>query len=266
MFQITEVPGYYKGVLPTLKYRTNWIPDSNILNSIDVENFTTWKSRWMEWETPNRSGVGLLCSNLLRLRKPSPPFYEVCCREFYHPHPEDPFQVQTSLADEYGERKDLDTEERLNKRSRIVRDGDHFMGTHLELDLRHLRNANGRYPIHGNSREKYNILCIRQAIMDYFWTRKTSTVSGNFRRIRRDYFDSMDALIIRRPVPIIGTNEVRYWVGMVCALQSLDDSRRKGKRQDKLHWDSMCMTPTCYNKTLEAGEASYEVGSIYSSN
>ena len=39
----------------------------------------------------------------------------------------------------------------------------------------------------------------------------------------------MDVLSIRRPVPIIGTNEVRDLFGMVCALQTLDGLREKVK-------------------------------------
>ena len=57
----------------------------------------------------------------------------------------------------------------------------------------------------------------------------------------------MDVLIIRRPVPIIGTNEVRDQVGMVCVLQTLDALRRKVKFQDQLQWESMNRTSTWYN-------------------
>ena len=58
--------------------------------------------------------------------------------------------------------------------------------------------------------------------MDAFWSQETSTVSGNFRRIKRDYFDSVEVLSIRIPVPIIVTNEVRDIVVIVYALQTLD--------------------------------------------
>ena len=50
-------------------------------------------------------------------------------------------------------------------------------------------------------------------------------VLGNFRRLRRDYFDSAKALNIRRPVPIIGNNKVRDIVGMVFAIQTLEALR-----------------------------------------
>ena len=58
--------------------------------------------------------------------------------------------------------------------------------------------------------------------MDAFWSQENSTVSGNFRRLKRDYFDSVEVLSIRIPVPIIVTNEVRVIVGIGCALQTMD--------------------------------------------
>ena len=57
--------------------------------------------------------------------------------------------------------------------------------------------------------------------MDAFWSQETSTVSGNFRILRGDYFGSVYALSIRRPVPIIGTDKVRDRVGMVCAIHTM---------------------------------------------
>ena len=59
MFQTTEVPGFYGVFLKPLKYRTIWSPDSNILSSVDVGGFITWKGPYMECKTPKRSGVGL---------------------------------------------------------------------------------------------------------------------------------------------------------------------------------------------------------------
>ena len=98
--------------------------------------------------------------------------------------------------------------------------------------------------MHGNSKDNYTLLCIRRAILGAFWSQETSTVSLNVRRLIRDYFESVEALNIIIPVPIIGTNKVRYLVGMGCAIQNLDASRRKGKWQDQLQWDSMRRTPT----------------------
>ena len=76
----------------------------------------------------------------------------------------------------------------------------------------------------------------------------------------------MDVLSIRRPVPIIFTNEVRDRVCMVCEIQTLYDSRIKGKCKDPLQWDSMRRNPTRYNNAREVVEGSYDTRSIYSSN
>ena len=129
---------------------------------MDVENFMTWKGPCMECETPKRSGVRLFCLNLGRSSDPpSTPCYAVWCGECYHPHPEDPFRVQTRLANKYEKSEDLGMEERLKKRFQIARYGDHLMGTPFECDLFQLRNSNEAYPIHGNARYNYALLFIR---------------------------------------------------------------------------------------------------------
>ena len=140
------------------------------------------------------------------------------------------------------------------------------MGIPFECDLCQFRNVNYRDRIHGNSKDNYTLLCIRRAILDAFWSRDTSTVPGNFRRLRRYYFDSAEALSIRRPVHIINTDKVRDRVGMGCEIETLDASQRKGKWQDQLQWDLMLRTPTWYNNAWEAGAGSLEAGAIYSAN
>ena len=105
-------------------------------------NFITWKCPCMECETSMSSGVGLFCSYFVRLRKPFPPCYAVWCGEFYRPHPEDPFRVNTSLAARDNKSKDLETEERLNKRLRIAKYRDRLMGILFECDLCQFRNVN----------------------------------------------------------------------------------------------------------------------------
>ena len=102
--------------------------------------------------------------------------------------------------------------------------------------------------------------------MDAFWGLETSTVLGKFGRLRQDYFGSIKVLSIRIPVATIFTSEVRHRVIMVCEIQTLDDLKRRVKRQDQLQWDSMRMTPTWYNNSWEAGVVSSEAGDIYSSN
>ena len=118
------------------------------------------------------------------------------------------------------------------------------MGILFECDMCQFRNVNERYPIYGSSKEKCTLLCIRQVVLDFFWSLETSTVSGNFRKLRRDYFESTKALSIRIIVPVIGINKVKDRVGMGCVIQNMDDLHMKGKWQDQLQWDSMWQNPT----------------------
>ena len=78
--------------------------------------------------------------------------------------------------------------------------------------------------MHGNSKDNYTLLCIRRAILGAFWSQETSTVSGNVRRLIRDYFESVEALSIRISVPIIVTDKVRNIVGMGCEIQTFINS------------------------------------------
>ena len=100
------------------------------------------------------------------------------------------------------------------------------MGLLFECDICQFRNVNERDSIHGNSRDNYILLCIMQEILDAFWSQDTGTVSGNFRRLGRDYFEYVEALSIIISVPIIVTNVVRDTVFMGCAIQTLDALRR----------------------------------------
>ena len=130
------------------------------------------------------SGVGIFCSNLLRLRKPFPPVSCHLVQIMLPPSPEDPFQVQTMFATGDDESEDLETEERLNKRLQIERYGNHLMIISFECDLRQFRNVDERDPIHGNSKNNYTLLCIRRENLSDFWSQETSTVSVNSRRSR----------------------------------------------------------------------------------
>ena len=140
------------------------------------------------------------------------------------------------------------------------------MGIPFEYNLCQFKKLNERDPIHGNSEDNYTLQCIRRSILDAFWSIDTSMVSVNFKRLKRDYFDSAEALITRRPVPIIGINKVRDRVGMGCAIQTMDALCRKGKCQDQLQCDLMRKTHTWYKNAFEAGAGYLDGGVICSEN
>ena len=139
------------------------------------------------------------------------------------------------------------------------------MGIPFECDLCHFRNINGRDPLTDSKKDDYLLLLIRRASLDAFWSRETSTVSGNFRRLQRDYFDITSKVHIRDLLPVLGSDKVEDRVGMKVVVTTLNTSTRAGKYQATIQWDTMRDTPTCFNNAYKAGEG-YGTGEIYSSN
>ena len=144
------------------------------------------------------------------------------------------------------------------------RDGDFLMGIPFECDLCHFRNVVERDPVVGGEKDEFTLLCIRRASLDAMWSRETSTVVGNARRLRRDYEDARSVLSVKRLVPTLGSDELKDRVGMGVAVMTLNASLRKGRYANHLQWDSMRKTASAYNNAFEAGE-DFRAGSIYAS-
>ena len=139
------------------------------------------------------------------------------------------------------------------------------MGSLFECGLCHFRNMNERDLIPGNAPDEFTLMGIRRACLDAMWNRETSTVSGNFWRLQQDYHDSMEVFSIKKPMPVIGTDDVKDRVGMGITLMTLNSSLRMGRYLDTIQWDTMRKTPTWWTNAFEAGEE-YGEGAIYSSN
>ena len=163
------------------------------------------------------------------------------------------------LEDE--ENEDLLTEPEDAVRFTCARNGDYIMGIPFECDLCSFRNLNKRDPIWANSRDSYTLICIRRANLDAFWSRESSTVEGNLRRMRIDYADASLALSVLTPLPTLGNPFMKDRVGMAMAIYTLHTSLRQGKYTTNLQWDSMRKTPTWYANAFGAG-ADYNNGAV----
>ena len=106
---------------------------------------------------------------------------------------------------------------------------------------------------------------LKNKLKDGLWSRETSTVSGNFRRLRRDYYASDATVSIKNPVPTIGENTVKDRVGMGCSLHTMVAMLQKGLYQDHAQWETCRKTPTWYTNAYEAGEGCGEQA-IYSNH
>jgi len=142
-----------------------------------------------------------------------------------------------------------------------ARNGDHIMGIPFECDLCSFRNLNKRDPIWANARDNYTLVCIRRANLDAFWSRESSTVEGNLRRLRLDYNDASSALSVLNPLPTLGNPTMKDRVGMGMAIYTLHSSLRQGKYTTNLQWDSMRKTPTWYANAFGAG-SEYSNGAV----
>ena len=250
MSTITGDHGHGVGVNNPFQLRNNWSPDSSLLRSMDVRNLMTWIAPCLVCGKILRNGAGLFCGNFLRSRPGFPQCLAAWCGTCYHAHPDDPFPVQKSLEDE---EEDLETEENLDTRYKVARNGDHLMGIPFECDLCHFRNVSGRDPIPSRPGDVMALICTRRANLDACWSRETSTVAGNLNRMRRDYRDAVPYLPIREPLPPLGVNVVEDRVGMRVVWMSLMASLRKGNYADHLQWDSVRKTPTWFNNIWDAG-------------
>ena len=140
------------------------------------------------------------------------------------------------------------------------------MGIPFRCDLCHFRNVNERDPISGNTKDNFTLLIIRRrGSLDAMWSRNASTVFGNFRRMQRDYNDSIDVFSIKKFMPVIESNEVKHRVGMGITLITLNSSLRIGRYLGTIQWGTMVRTPIWWTKAFEAGEE-YGTGATYSSN
>jgi len=131
------------------------------------------------------------------------------------------------------------------------------MGIPFECDLCHFRNLNGFDPAPTNPKDQYTLLVIRRALLDAFWSRERSTVTGNLSRLILDYKSGMSVLsLAKSPLPVLGSDEVEDRVGMGSTTLMLHASRRAGEYTPNLQHDSTRRTLTWHNNAHAAGEKS----------
>ncbi|KAL7502109.1 hypothetical protein ACHAWX_000458 [Stephanocyclus meneghinianus] len=183
----------------------------------------------------------------------------VWCGPCYCQAPSDPFPILEN-EDAVGDKMPM--ENAFVYKFRAARDGDHLMGTPFECDLCHFRNLARQDPDLNSPQDIFQLMCIRQAILDSFWARHPSTVTLNRRRTWLDYKDSVDKFDIVQIIPPFGTNTVTDRVGMVIAIITLNASLRPGLYARHLQFQAMRQTPTWYSHQYDSG-SNYSTESVY---
>jgi hypothetical protein len=119
-----------------------------------------------------------------------------------------------------------------------ARDGDHLM-TPFECDLCVFRKLKGVSPINTSHQDQILLAAIRRILLDAFWSRSSSTVSGNRNRIKRAQEVST---VLGLTGPFCHQGTIPSWdhCGYEIALQMIETSRRSGKySKNHLQWDTV---------------------------
>ena len=217
---------------------------------MEQENFMSWKAACVECGRELEKSQGIFCGNFLLKRGGFDPCMYAVCGGCYKQHPRDNYATQKELDEDEA----WVTDERLGDRFKCGRNGDHLMGIPFECDLCHFRNLNGRDPCASLPKDNYTLLAIRRASLDAFWSRETSTVTGNLSRLIKDYTASMNAYSMMCPLPVLGNPKLEDRVGMSVALMMLEASTRGGRYGPNLQYDSTRRTLTVLHNAYLAGE------------
>ena len=133
-----------------------------------------------------------------------------------------------------------------------ARDGDHLM-VPFECDICQFRNCCLRDPIPGNQKDSNTLTAIRRANLDAFWSRETSTVTGNLQRMRRDFLETMTTMSIAGLMPERGNPLLHDRIGMKAAIATLVASLRAGRNTANVQWDTVRKTPTWIRHLHDSG-------------
>ena len=122
------------------------------------------------------------------------------------------------------------------KRFVEARDGD-FMMCPFQCDWCHFFNINGRLPNDSYEMDKLQMMSIRRAILDSFWSRERSTVEQNRREGMR-YLLEARTMGILRPYPPRGPYPTRDIWGVGTAVVLLMRSLAKGKHAATIQYET----------------------------
>ena len=120
----------------------------------------------------------------------------------------------------------------------------------------------GRDPNWFDGKDSYTLTCIRRANLDAMWSRESSTaVRANLSRMRKDYFECISVFPFPPPFPDMANHELKDRVGMREALYILQASRRAGRNDTNVQFDTVRKTTTWISNLHDAG-ANYSNQSI----
>lgn len=155
--------------------------------------------------------------------------------------------MQQSVDDDEGDvEKGFEVDDEEEGRYMQGRIGDHLMGACFECDVCNFRNLNKRDPVWTSQKDLRTLAYIRRASLDMFWSKESSTVRGNFNRLKRDWKEASENLSLGESLPTLGNPWLEDRNGLSVALVMLQASLRPGKYSSYVQFDTVRKSRSCF--------------------
>ena len=129
--------------------------------------------------------------------------------------------------------------------------GDNFMCP-FQCDICHFRNLKGMNPIKGSVKDKNLLIGIRRANLDAFWGRASSTVTNNFRDLKKFNRIGLEQLGLTHLLPDMGPFPLKDIWGMGIAAITLQRSLDPGRNGDNIQFSTARRLRSVYSNVWGA--------------
>eukprot|EP00980_Cylindrotheca_fusiformis_P023557 scaffold10595_cov116-Cylindrotheca_fusiformis.AAC.1 len=210
-FSFVVRPGTNLGACPELPFWKDWSANCEVCQKV-VKN-----------------GGGIFCANYANERGSFKPCLKAWCGGCYSVPPGNEFPIRRPVDEDGLENLAPGDEHRFCR----GRNGD-FMMTPFQCDLCHFRNIQKRDPEEHPGDDKL-LRFIRQANLDAFWSRESSTVAANLSQARR-LEEMTDEFNVAAFIPEHGPFPLEDTFGMLMAVGVLRRSLDPGKTEETIQF------------------------------
>jgi hypothetical protein len=141
--------------------------------------------------------------------------------------------------------KEIDDDADVNA-FKYARLGDNFMCP-FQCDVCHFRNMKGADPGQDIVKDSILLVAIRRAILDSFWGRAESTMTGNFCELKRFYNLGQNVLGLENLLPDMGPFPLEDIWGMGVAVVTLQRSLDPGRTGDNVQFNTVRRLRSVYS-------------------
>ena len=130
----------------------------------------------------------------------------------------------------------------------VAQDRGHMM-VPFQCDMCQFMNVQKRLPCPGNAQDELLLKCLRRVILDSFWSRKRSTVQGNWNLICNSMVEGQAMGMGSEVLPILGPFPLGDQSGVTIACIMMEHSLKLGKNAKTIPFKTLrktCSAQTNY--------------------